>query len=179
MASGVEACLRRLSEGLAMPTTPPRHLRLVRFFQGRLANEDLYSQAVLSGPGQRARVEMMSYMALYADRDLPYATLVPSGALSSRQAAIQVRGLRFPEETAQAESRGARATVVGSPADVDETIWQLGVRQTEHFDLPVIFVSWMRIIETRQPKIMLWYASMTQGRWALARFKNELLQQGR
>ena len=152
----------------------PRHAPHLRYFQGELP-ANLFSQAVLLGPTGSTKVEMLSYMALYADGDFPYVTLVPGRLTpSSTQAASQLRDLRFPEETAQAESRGRRATVAGSPEDVDETIWQLGCAQVDAYGLPVIFVTWMRIMANNQRKVMLWYASMTQGRWALARFKRGL-----
>lgn len=155
-------------------TVAPRHAQLVQFFQGRYG-EGLYSQAVLLGPTGGAPVQMLSYMALYADQDFPYVTLVPGGMTpTSRQAASQARSLRFPGERARAESRGARAVIAGAPADVDEAIWSLGVQQVDPLGLPVIFMSWMRIIQSNQPKIMLWYPSMTQGRWALTRFQTAL-----
>ncbi len=54
-------------------TDAPRHAQLVQFFQGRYG-ENLYSRAVLLGPTGSARVEMLSYMALYADHDFPYGS---------------------------------------------------------------------------------------------------------
>lgn len=152
----------------------PRHDALVNFFRGRYG-ENLYSQAVLLGPGGSTRVEMLSYLALYADKDFPYVTLVPGPLTpSSVRAAAQAQLFRFPGETAQTESRGARAVVAGAPADVDEVIWQLGVQQVDPLGLPVIFMTWMRIIADNKPKVILWYPSVTQGRWALARLKNAL-----
>ena len=108
-----------------MPNAP-RHGSLVSFFRGQFG-EDLYSQAVLLGPPGCAKIEMLSYLALYADKDFPYVTLVP-GPLTpnSTRAATQAQSFRFPGETARTESRGARAVVAGAPADVDEMIWQLG-----------------------------------------------------
>lgn len=154
----------------------PRHAPLVQFFRGEFG-ANVYSQAVLLGPPGSAKVEMLSYMALYADRDFPYVTLVPGPLTpSSTQAASQALRMRFPQETAQAESRGARAKIAGSPEAVDELIWQLGVRQVDRFGLPVIFMSWMRIMANNRLKVILWYPSMTQGRWALARFQNGLRQ---
>ncbi len=93
---------------------------------------------------------------------------------TSSQAASQARDLRFPGERARAEGRGARAVIAGPPAGVDETIWLLGVQQVNPMGLPVIFLSWMRTIQDNQRKIMLWYPSMTQGRWALTRFQTAL-----
>lgn len=158
-----------------MPTQPPRHRQLVRFFAGEYG-ENLYNQALLAGPTGKVRVEMLSYMALYPDLDLPYVTLVPRGAPNLRQAANKILSLRFPEETSAVESRQARIAVVGSPADVDETIWELGVRKVSPYGLPVLFVTWMRIVANNNQKIILWYPSITQGRWALARFQNSLRQ---
>jgi len=152
---------------------PPRHPQLLRFFAGEYG-ENLYSQALLQGPAGRTRVELQSYMALYADLDFPYVVTVPSGAPTSGQAAAEVLRLRFPQETAAAESRGARAIVAGSPEDVDETLWALGVQQVARFGLPVLFVTWMRIFANDKRKVIIWYPSMTQGRWALARFQNGL-----
>ena len=153
----------------------PRHAQLVRFFQGEFGDQ-LFARTVLRGPTGRAKSEMLSYLALYADRNFPYVQLVPTGAPTSRQAARDALNMRFPDEMAQAESKGARAVVAGSPANVDETIWELGAQQVGRFGLPVIFMSWMRVLQNSQPRVELWYPSMTQGRWALARFQSGLRQ---
>ena len=152
-----------------MPGNPPRYERMAQFFAGAFG-ENIYTNTVLLGPSGPGKTNLLSYLALYANGDLPYAQAVQQSIFRD-VAHARVLRLSYPEEAARSEAQNARAVVKGEPAQVDETIWRLGVRQTDPLGLPVIFVTWMRRLADGQPQITLWYPSMTVGRWALARIK--------
>jgi hypothetical protein len=156
-----------------MPGRPERrHEKLVRYFRGDL--DKIYKKTILKGP-HGVEVEPISYLALYAAGDMPYARLIPS-ALQRRQAQQQALGFNFP-----VPARGGRAHTPAmsqsrrSRVNPDELNWAITAEETELHDLPAIFIAWMQTIYGGHEQVSLWYPKMVPGNWALARFQQGIL----
>lgn len=152
-----------------MPTRAERrHEMLVRYFRGDYYR--IYDRAILRGP-QDVMVVPIAYLALYAAGDMPYACLLPQEALQRHVAQRQVLDFDCPAPTARHRLLGRRDR---SHVNSDELNWALATEKTELFDLPVIFVAWMRAVYGHRGQVSLWYPEVVPGGWALARFQQSV-----
>ncbi len=151
-----------------------RHERLMRYLSDA-SSPELYHSAILLGPNGSTEVMALSYLALYAEGDMPYAQLLPPEALPLRSAQRQSLQLTFPPS-----KLGRRTPRLRSPeeaeaeGDVDKVLWTVSTQQMQKHGLPVMFMLWMRTISDQHDQISFWYSNRMPGSWALPQFQQRV-----